>query len=295
MSLPSREGFIPFRGYRTWYHIVGDLNNTSEGIFPLLCLHGGPGIPHDSLEPLEKLAETGRPVVFYDQLGCGNSDHPDDPELWSLELFLDELVTLRRTLALDQIHLLGHSWGGVLAMAYVLTQPKGILSLILNCTVVDWPLLDVEQPRFRAQAMPEVYEIMQKFEQKGDYFAPEYQKARREFDKQHCCRLEPWPDFLERAIERANWQVNMSLSPKLKGWNVCPRLDEIRTPVLITTGRHDGYVPLSQGQLLYEGLPKAKLVCFEDSSHYPHAEEAETYRAVLNDFLDQVDQGLIDA
>lgn len=111
-----REGFIPFRGYRTWYRLIGDFTPTAEGTFPLLTLHGGPGIPHDSLEPLEELAENGCPIIFYDQLGCGNSDCPDDPSLWKVNLFLGKITAVRHHLALDQIHLFGHSWGGALAL-----------------------------------------------------------------------------------------------------------------------------------------------------------------------------------
>lgn len=130
--IPISEGYVQFQGYKTWYCIVGDLANTLPGKFPILMLHGGSGIPHDRLEPLKALVEIGRPVVFYDQLGCGNSDSPDNPSLWSLELFLDELATVRRSLGLDQIHLFGHSWGGMLAMEYALLQPDGILSLTLS-------------------------------------------------------------------------------------------------------------------------------------------------------------------
>src|SRR5215813_5959519 len=113
MDLLIREGFIPFRGYQTWYRIVGD--REEAGKLPLLCLHGGPGTPHDYLEPLEALAETGRRVIFYDQLGCGNSDHPHDPSLWEIELFVEEVDAVRAALGLEAIHLLGQSWGGFLA------------------------------------------------------------------------------------------------------------------------------------------------------------------------------------
>jgi pimeloyl-ACP methyl ester carboxylesterase len=94
-AAPVREGFVPFRDFRTWYRIVGDLARPGLAKFPLVVLHGGPGVPPDYLEPLEELADTGRPIVFYDQLGCGNSDQPNDPSLWSVEFFLEELATVR--------------------------------------------------------------------------------------------------------------------------------------------------------------------------------------------------------
>jgi proline-specific peptidase len=108
-AVPVSEGFVPFRGFRTWYRVVGDLAQPEPAKVPLLVLHGGPGESHDYLEPLEALAGSGRPIIFYDQLGGGNSDQPHDPSLWSVELFLDELATVRRELGLGHIHLLGQS------------------------------------------------------------------------------------------------------------------------------------------------------------------------------------------
>ena len=123
------EGFVEFRGHRTWYRVSGE---ASPGTLPLLCLHGGPGSSSAYFHPLEEL--TGRQVVVYDQLGCGESDRPDDVE-WSLELFVDEVGAVREQLGLDRIHLLGQSWGGILAQQYVLDHPGGVCSLILSSTL----------------------------------------------------------------------------------------------------------------------------------------------------------------
>src|SRR5260221_14555 len=96
-----QEGFLPVDGYRVWYRIVGG-SGDHEG-YPLMILHGGPGVPHDYLENLEALASDTRQVVFYDQLGCGRSDQPDDPSLWRVSRFADELTTVRQALGLDQV------------------------------------------------------------------------------------------------------------------------------------------------------------------------------------------------
>ena len=131
------EGHIPFRGYRTWYRVVGDAEQPGKS--PLLCLHGGPGSGHFYLEPLEALAETGRRVILYDQLGCGNSDVPEDLSTYTVSLYVDEVTAVRKALGLESLHILGHSWGGMLAMEYALTQPDGLRSLILSNTGSSMP------------------------------------------------------------------------------------------------------------------------------------------------------------
>ena len=110
------EGRIPYAGGETWYRIVGD--GEEPGKLPLLCLHGGPGAPHDYLEPLEQLAATGRRVVFYDQIGSGNSglEEPHEVSIWQPELFVEEVGAVREALGLERVHVLGHSWGGMLGM-----------------------------------------------------------------------------------------------------------------------------------------------------------------------------------
>src|SRR5215210_169315 len=139
-TTPASEGFVPFREFRVRYRIVGELDQPAPGRFPLLVLHGGPGAPHDYLDPLAALAQSGRPVVFYDQLGSGNSDQPDDPTLWNIDLYLDEVDTVRRELGLDRVHLLGQSWGGMLALSYALMQPAGFLSLVVADSTASMPL-----------------------------------------------------------------------------------------------------------------------------------------------------------
>src|SRR5919205_4419935 len=95
----TTEGYVDFRGYRTWYRIAGD--DASRP--PLVALHGGPGSTHNYFAPLEGLANE-RPVVLYAQIGCGNSDRPDDID-WDVGVFRDELAAVREQLGLERIHL----------------------------------------------------------------------------------------------------------------------------------------------------------------------------------------------
>ena len=132
-DIPVQEGTIPYGGYQTWYRVVGEME--TPGKLPLICLHGGPGATHDYFASLEAFASTGRRVVLYDQLGWGNSDHPSNPAMWTVGLFVNGLHTLRQALGLERAHILGHSWGGMLAMEYALTQPAGLVGLVLADTL----------------------------------------------------------------------------------------------------------------------------------------------------------------
>ena len=268
----SVEGRIRFRGYATWYRDVGP-----ERTVPLLCLHGGPGSTHNYFEPLEELGAERR-VVVYDQLGCGNSDRPDDPDLWTLELFLDEVQTVRDALRLDRIHLLGTSWGSMLALEYVLSKPAGLVSLTLNSPPTATETWAAEAARLRAP------------------LAEDERVAEEQFWQRHVCRLDPWPDCVKRGRAGKNQQVYEAMwgphewnpTGRLRAWDVRPRLAEIDLPTLITSGRYDGCTP-ALAEEAHRGIHGSEWVLFEDSSHMPFVEEPERFRAVLSDFLERAE------
>ena len=280
------EGRIPFRGYHTWYRDVGP-----GDVAALLCLHGGPGSTHHYFEPLEQLAVQGRRVVVYDQLGCGSSDRPDDLELWTLELFLAEVGTVRHVLDLERIHLLGSSWGSMLAIEYTLTNPAGLASLTLNSPPTAAETWTAEARRLRDQ-LPE--DVRRGFElPAGD---PEREAADAEFRRRHICRLEPLPAFVERGLAGRNRQVYETLwgdsewdaTGRLRKWDVRPRLGEIRVPTLVTSGRYDECTP-RLAEEAQRSIPGAEWVLFEESSHSAFVEEPERFRSVLADFLERAE------
>ena len=125
MHMRIEEGYMPFLGHKTYYRIVGE---PSRDKHPLLLLHGGPGSTHNYFEVLDRVAwETGRQVISYDQIGCGNSYLDGHPELWTQETWMNELIALREHLHLDRLHILGQSWGGMLIIAYLIEKkPQGI-------------------------------------------------------------------------------------------------------------------------------------------------------------------------
>ena len=290
-----QEGYVPFRDYRTWYRIVGEAE--APGRLPLLCLHGGPGAPHDYLEPLELMAETGRRVVFYDQIGCGNSDQPDDPSLWTIRTFVDELEAVRDALGLMRVHVLGQSWGGMLALEYALTRPGGLASLILADTTASMPQWAAEGNRLRAALPADVQAVLRQHEEAGTTDDPAYQEASMAFYGRHVCRLDPWPDYLLRAFGCLSHAVYGTMwgpsefqpTGTLHDRDITERLSEIEVPTLIVSGRYDESTP-AINENLQRGIGQSEWVVFEESSHMPHAEEPERYRAVLTTFLDRVEQ-----
>lgn len=285
-----REGYVPVPGGQVWYKIVG-----SGDAVPLLTLHGGPGAPHDYLEPLAELANE-RPVVFYDQLGCGNSDQPDDNSLWRIERFVEELGQVRAALGLERVHLLGQSWGTMLATDYALTRPAGLTSLIMADPALSTPRFMADTAALRAALPDEVQEILDRHEAAGTTTSEEYEAATMVFYQRHMCRLDPWPDPLMRSFTRLSQSVyNYMWGPNeffitgtLKGYDRTERLREIPVPTLFLCGRYDEATP--EATEWYRSLlPASVLVIFEQSSHMPHIEEPEHYLQVVRNFLKRVE------
>ena len=285
------EGFVPFRGYRTWYRVVGEGEN--EGKLPVVLLHGGPGGTHDYLESLEALAETGRRAVFYDQLGCGKSDRADE-SLWTVETFVDEVGVVRRELGLDRIHLFGSSWGGMLAMEYALTQPAGLESLTIASSPSSIPQWVEETGRLRRRLPEDVQATLDKHEAAGTTDDPEYEQACEVFYRRHVCRVPEWPDYVLRSFQflsehgevyrYMNGPSEFHVVGSIRDWQSKDRLGSIRVPTLLVSGRHDEATPALQ-ETLQQGIAGSEWVVFEDSSHMPHVEERERFMQVVGDWL----------
>lgn len=285
------EGYIPVTGGLIWYAVV----NPSDAL-PLLTLHGGPGFPHDYLEPLERLGDE-RPTIFYDQLGCGRSQRPDDMSLWQPRRFVEELGQVREALKLDHVHLFGHSWGSMLAVDYALTQPDGLVSLILASPPLSIPRWLKDMADYRSRLPVDVQEVLNEHEANGTTDAEAYQSATMEVYRRYLCRLNPWPKALERAIAGEGAMVyetmwgptEFFMTGNLLNYDCTARLGEIDIPTLFTCGRYDEATP--EATAWYQSLlPGSERVVFEQSAHLPHLEETELYLQTLRDFLWRVEQ-----
>jgi proline-specific peptidase len=229
-------------------------------------------------------------VVFYDQLGCGRSGKPEDLSLWRIERFVEEVATVREVLHLDRIHLLGHSWGGWLAIEYMMSRPSGVVSLVLASTSSSLPQVATETGRLRSSLPTDVLEILQRYEASGDYHNPEYEKAMMEFYNRFLCRLDPWPDCLMRSLNNLNnnplpYEImqgpnEFTITGNLKDWDRTAELGRIAVPTLITCGRHDELGPACAATL-DRGIPNSQLLIFEHSAHVAHLEEPAGYMKAL--------------
>jgi proline-specific peptidase len=291
MGSNASEGYVDFRGYRTWYRIAGDLDS---GVTPLLALHGGPGSTHHYFAPLERLAPE-RPVVVYDQIGCGGSDRPHDIE-WSVAVFREEVDAVRSQLGLDRIHLLGTSWGGMLALEHVLSGAEGIVGLILSSTLASVDQWAAEQMKLRDALPADVVEVFERHERTGTYDDPEYEQAMQAYFDRHFYRgpkpraeLESMSAAKSVEVYRAMQGPNeWTVTGALRGWDVRDRLGEIDVPTLVIRGRHDMSTdPISA--TLVNGIKGAREVVLENSSHTPVLEETDHYLAAISKFMKEAE------
>jgi len=294
------DGHVAFEGFRTWYRVVGEKED--PGRLPLLCLHGGPGATWHHMEPYAELAE-GRQVIFYDQLGCGNSavTEPHDPEMWTTDLFVREVTAVREALGLDRCHVIGHSWGGMLGMAYAITQPDGLASLVVESSPPSVPIWLKELDRLRAALPPAMEAILRRHEAEGTTDSDEYQSSMFDFWDLHVCRVRPWPDWLQRTVdglaahpevyETMNGPSEFHVIGPLKDFDVTPDLGRIRTPTLLFCGEFDEVTPATVAPA-HEGIRGSSFFVMQGCSHMSQAERPEATLGLVRGWLAGVEGSL---
>ncbi|TFY54624.1 hypothetical protein EVJ58_g8752 [Rhodofomes roseus] len=296
----AETGTIPFtynqETYQTWYKVVGDL---SSDIRPVIALHGGPGFSHHYMLPHAELAKShGIPVIFYDQIGNGESSHPANKpkEFWSLDLFMDELDNLLAHFRInDNFDLVGHSWGAMLALHYAShRQPQGLKHLVIVSGTPATELWVEGTTRLRKQLPPDVLDVLERHEAAGTTDSKEYQDALMVFYKKHVCTLDPWPKQLLQSFDVMDkdptvyttmWgSSEMSADGTLRTWTCVDQLHTIHCPTLLTNGRMDEAHDVNV-MPMFNKLPRVKWVQFANSSHLAFFEEPERYIAVVSAFL----------
>ena len=291
-----REGYMPFLEYKTYYRVVGKNTGNKK---PLVLLHGGPGSTHNYFEVLDRIAEEdGRQLVMYDQIGCGNSFVENRPDLWNSKVWIEELIELRKHLGLDEIHLLGQSWGGMQTLEYVCNyKPEGLKSIILSSTLPASWLWAEEAQRMIAQMPQDMQDAIKKATESGDYSSPEYQAAEAEYMRQHCAGevTENDPECLRRPKKAGRESYVVGWGPNeftplgtLKDYDVIDQLGDIKEPALIINGGNDLCTPYV-AKFMYDRIPNSEWELFRTCRHMCFVEDNDHYVEVLKKWMNKND------
>jgi len=284
----SESTFLRVDDYRIYLRTFGAHNRGRT----LLCLHGGPGGTHDYVLPLSDLAGSGFRVVFYDALGCGRSDLPEGGKLFTLEHDLHVLDRVRRALGPDRVHLMGSSYGGMLALAYAARHSEHLLSLTSTGGLCDVPFASAEMRRL-VRALPKrTQSVLRKYARRGEYQHPEYEAAAMEFYRRHVCRLSPWPEEFVSTLMRVSRPVygtmngpnEFTIVGNIKDIDFSDQLGRISIPSLILHGRYDEVTP-AVGERIHRRIPGSRFHVFPNSSHLSFWEERPAYMRLVREFL----------
>lgn len=288
------EGYMPFRGYKTYYRIVGE---KTPGKAPLLLIHGGPGSSHNYFELLDDYAETGRQLIMYDQIGCGKSSLPEDESVYVKETWAEELIALRKYLHLDEIHMLGQSWGGMLEMLYLTHYDQtGVKSVMIDGSPASIKLWTQEQHRLISYLSYEDREAIAEAERTGDFSGPKYLAANDRYMERYC-----WDDPDENSPEPLRRETNgkrasliaegpneFTENGTISDYDVTDDLKNIHVPVLVTNGTDDLCTPLI-AKSVYDHIPGAKWHLFANSRHLALLDQHDEFISVLDKWLKEND------
>lgn len=275
------------------YKVVAYSFGTGDEV--LFCLNGGPGLACDYVRDAHSwMADKGYRIVAFDQLGCGKSDRPDDPSLWTIERYVEEVETVRTELGLGRVHLYGQSWGTWLGMEYALKYSDTFKTFILANGAGDIPHLVSELDRLRSALGSETVKMMNRHEAEGTLDHPEYQAAVTLLNYRHVCRLDTWPDAVKRSLSDWNMAPYMAIhgpnefcyTGSIKDKNWLPELHRVTQPALVLSGMHDELTPACSAKI-HQALPNSEIRIFKNASHLPMWEEPGPYFETLLGFLDR--------
>jgi proline iminopeptidase len=286
--------------FRVWTKRVG--NNPT---LKLLLLHGGPGATHEYFEAFDSyLPAAGIEYYYYDQLGSYYSDQPDDPDLWDLPRFVEEVEQVRTALRLDRsnFYLLGHSWGGILAIEYALRHPERLKGLVISNMMASIPAYNEYARSVLMPGMdPRVLAEIQGYEAAADYRNPRYMELLMEHHYvDHVLRLPAaeWPDPVTRAFKHLNPDIyipmqgpsELGASGRLAAWDRTSDLARIGVPTLVIGARHDTMDPRHMEWMAGQ-LPKGRYLFCPEGSHLAMYDDQTVYFPGLIRFLRDVDAG----
>ena len=279
--------------FNVWTKRIG--NNPK---IKLLLLNGGPGMSHEYFECMESfLPKEGIEFIYYDQLGTGFSDNPNDTTMWDLPRYVEEVEQVRVALHLDKdnFYLLGHSWGGILAMQYALKYQNNLKGIVVSNMMASCPKYGEYSKVLQSKLNPDVLKTIQDLEAKKDYANPKYMELlMANFYNQHILRLpvSDWPEPVTRSMGRLNQSLyitmqgpsEMGLSGKLTNWDVSKKLKNISVPTLVIGAKYDTMDPEYMKWMASQFQKGTYLYCAY-GSHMSLYDDQQTYMKGLIDFL----------
>lgn len=288
--VPSAEGYANVPGGRIYWRRFGNGPKT-----PLLTLHGGPGAAHNYLLSMRALA-TDRPVIFFDQLGCGKADAPANDDIYTIQRSVEELDAVRKALRLDRVILYGHSWGTLLAIEYLCQKRgAGVEKLILAGALSSVPQASAGMRRLIASMPGDYGKKLSGLEKAGKMQTPEYAALAQQFYDRFVLRVPPTPDALASfdalaksiAYRVLNGPNEFTITGKIKDWDRRADLRAITQPTLLTTGEFDE-ITLDCHRTIEAGVAgRAKLVVMPGCSHLTMVEQPQQYARIVRSFLDE--------
>jgi proline-specific peptidase len=295
-----RLSLIPELG-ETWCRVVGEGDRT-----PIVLLHGGPGYNSEYLRRFENFAKTGRTVIRYDQIGSGRSVVNDEhyrPGVFTVELFRRELSRLREELGLDEVILIGQSWGVMLALEHAIEGAPGIRGLVLMSGPASMEEWTAETLRLRDELPAEVRETLAREEAAGRVGSPAFKEAYAVWERTHVLRMDeppPWEaeglEIFERDMRVYDLTTGGAEFPtegttfELADWDIRPMLGNVSAPTLLLSGRYDEATPAVMSTLL-RGIAGSEWHILEESSHSCHTEEEALTMLLVADFLARIEGG----
>lgn len=286
--------------FKVWTKRVGNSPRMK-----VLLLHGGPGATHEYLEAFDSFFPgAGIEYYYYDQLGSAFSDQPDEPSLWELSRFVDEVEQVRQALGLsrDNFYLFGHSWGGLLATEYALTHQQHLKGLIISNMMSSIPAYNDYAEKVLMPAMdPAVLAEVKRIEAAKQYESPRYMELLIPgFYTEHLLRMPPdqWPDPVNRSFARLNRAIyvplqgpsEMGASGKLARWDRTSDLERLEVPALVIGARHDTMDPAHM-EMMATRLRKGRYLHNPNGSHMAMYDDQKTYFDGLIRFIRDVDAG----
>jgi proline iminopeptidase len=286
--------------FKVWTKRIG--NNPSMKI---LLLNGGPGATHEYFECMENfMPAEGIEIIYYDQLGCGNSSNPNDTSLWDLDRYVEEVETVRTALNLnkDNFYLLGHSWGGILAMQYALKYQQHLKGLIISNMMSSCPEYGkYAQDVLAKQFDPLVLDTIRKIEAANDFSNPKYmQLLTPHFYEHHVLRLpeKDWPEPVTRSFSKMNQSLYVTMqgpsefgiAGKLANWDIKDQLKNLSVPTLTIGAKHDTMDP-EHMKWMSTAVQKGRYLYCENGSHMSLYDDQNTYMNGLIQFMMDVNKG----